>query len=212
MESNEMMREEISAFADGELTQPRIDGVASRLRQPAERARWDAYHQIGDILRSDDMAISLSEGFSARMSARLELEPSFLLPQVGMQSDVTRLPRRRSALVSAVFGAGRRRRFIVPGIAAAAAVAYLGIPQLMVASYSSRDKPAIQLALQSVGKGSDASVTGAAGAGESASGAVVVLRDAQIDEYVLAHQRFSSSLYSGAQYARPATFATDTGK
>jgi sigma-E factor negative regulatory protein RseA len=40
----------------------------------------------------------------------------------------------------------------------------------------------------------------------------VVLRDPRIDEYLLAHQRFSPSVYSTAQYARSATFATDSNK
>jgi sigma-E factor negative regulatory protein RseA len=39
-----------------------------------------------------------------------------------------------------------------------------------------------------------------------------VLRDPRIDEYLLAHQRFSPSMFSTAQYARSATFATDSGK
>jgi sigma-E factor negative regulatory protein RseA len=39
-----------------------------------------------------------------------------------------------------------------------------------------------------------------------------VLRDPRIDEYLMAHQRFSPSVYSSAQYARSATFASDTGK
>jgi sigma-E factor negative regulatory protein RseA len=38
-----------------------------------------------------------------------------------------------------------------------------------------------------------------------------VLRDPQIDEYLLAHQRFSPSVYSTAQYARSASFDVDSG-
>ena len=40
----------------------------------------------------------------------------------------------------------------------------------------------------------------------------VVLRESRIDDYLLALQRFSPSLYSTAQYARSATFATDSDK
>jgi len=39
-----------------------------------------------------------------------------------------------------------------------------------------------------------------------------ILRDPGIDEYLLAHQRFSPSVYSTAQYARSATFAVDSDK
>jgi sigma-E factor negative regulatory protein RseA len=40
----------------------------------------------------------------------------------------------------------------------------------------------------------------------------VVLRDPRIDEYLLAHQRFSPAWNSTAQYARSATFASDSDK
>jgi sigma-E factor negative regulatory protein RseA len=40
----------------------------------------------------------------------------------------------------------------------------------------------------------------------------VVLRDPGLDEYLLAHQRFSPSVYSTAQFARSSTFANDSGK
>jgi sigma-E factor negative regulatory protein RseA len=39
-----------------------------------------------------------------------------------------------------------------------------------------------------------------------------VLRDPRIDDYLLAHQRFSPSVYSTAQYARSATFAVESDK
>jgi sigma-E factor negative regulatory protein RseA len=38
------------------------------------------------------------------------------------------------------------------------------------------------------------------------------LRDPGIDDYLLAHQRFSPSVYSTAQYARSATFVNDSNK
>jgi len=40
----------------------------------------------------------------------------------------------------------------------------------------------------------------------------VFLRDPQFDQYLLAHQRFSPSVYSTAQYARSAAFANDKDK
>ncbi len=41
---------------------------------------------------------------------------------------------------------------------------------------------------------------------------MVYLRDPLIDQYLLAHQRFSPSVYSTAQYARSAAFANETNK
>ena len=49
---------DLSALADGELD---ADGVAPRLRAlgaatPTRAQTWHAYHLIGDVLRSDDLA------------------------------------------------------------------------------------------------------------------------------------------------------------
>ena len=88
------------------------------------------------------------------------------------------------------------RRFAMPaGMAAAVAVAaFLTVPQMMT---------------------SNAPVVTAAAAPETitvASKDGEVLRDPRIDDYLLAHQRFSPSVYSSAQYARAATFAVDSDK
>src|SRR4051812_23919083 len=80
MNTNNMTQEQISALADGELDDSHVDAALAALRQGPGREAWDAYHQIGDVLRSDDMAVSLSPGFEARMAARLAAEPVILAP------------------------------------------------------------------------------------------------------------------------------------
>jgi sigma-E factor negative regulatory protein RseA len=40
----------------------------------------------------------------------------------------------------------------------------------------------------------------------------VILRDPRIDEYLVAHQRFSPSLYSTARYVRNAPFIAESNK
>jgi sigma-E factor negative regulatory protein RseA len=72
MSTKEKTQEQISAFADGELAEGQVDVVLAALRRADGRADWDIYHQIGDVLRSDDMDIKLSSGFAARMAARLD--------------------------------------------------------------------------------------------------------------------------------------------
>ena len=65
MDTKEMTRERISAFADGECDDAHVDIVLAALREGAGKADWEIYHQIGDVLRSDDMAVQMSSGFAA---------------------------------------------------------------------------------------------------------------------------------------------------
>ncbi|MDB5771711.1 MAG: histidine kinase [Burkholderia sp.] len=195
MNTKEMTREQISAFADGELADQHVDLALAALRKDDGHSDWELYHQIGDVLRSDDMDVKLSSGFAARMAARLEMEPAIVAPMPVNPSSTTAAPAARPV-----------KRWAVPGMVAAAAmatVAFITTPQLMVATKgepSGAGKPVLASA-----DGHIAVVSANAPEG-------VVLRDPRIDEYLLAHQRFSPSVYSTAQYARSATFATDSNK
>lgn len=210
METREKTQEQISALADDELSDSQIEVALAALRDPAARADWELYHQIGDILRSDDMAVSLSEGFSARMAARLEAEPAIVAPQVAVANGVG-----HPALIERV------RRFAVPGMAAAAVATavFMTAPHMLVAKKDSSagTDPAVALVAAKPAPAVVA-VPAMATAAASTEGEVAavdqgeVLRDPRIDEYLMAHQRFSPSVYSSAQYARSATFASDTGK
>ncbi len=196
MNTREMTRKQISALVDGELTDQQMDMALASLRQAESGADWEVYHQIGDVLRSDDMAVSLSPGFAARMAARLDAEPTIVAPAVPAN-------RADERIVQPV--AGRQtQRWAMPSMVAAAAVAavaFITTPQLMVALKS---EPVIGEAAVSIAAAT-ATEQGAIVAASVPEG--VVLRDPRIDDYLLAHQRFSPSVYSTAQYARSATFS-----
>ena len=204
MNANNMTNEQLSAFADGELADGQLDMVLAALRQTEGKAAWDTYHHIGDVLRSDEMAITLSTNFAARMAARLDAEPTIIAP-------VIRLPHGEGTRASAGLSIANRgiKRFAMPGMAAAAvaAFAFFSGPQLMVA-------------LNGNGHGAAPTTMVASSSSLVPQNAIVavsdqnetVLRDPRIDDYLLAHQRFSPSLYSTAQYARSATFATESDK
>lgn len=205
MDTKEMTREQISALADGELADQHVELALAALRQDEGRADWEIYHQIGDVLRSDDMAVSLSPGFTARMAARLDAEPTIIAPAFDPNRDDSADSSRNR------IGAGARtsqaRRWALPSMAAAAAmatVAFFTTPQLMVAL---KGDDAAREAVSKMASGVDQTGVVAASAPEG-----VVLRDPRIDDYLMAHQRFSPSLYSTAQFARSATFATDSNK
>lgn len=211
MNTKNMTQEQISALADGELADAHVDIVLAALRQQESRDTWNLYHYLGDALRSDELATTvLSSDFEKRMAARLEAEPAIVAPTIQTGGGGQRTPYHGSA--------GNRRtlrRFAMPGVAAAAVatLAFFTGPQMMVAM---KGEP-MSAPAQVVAAVSQNAVTGASAGTQVAVIGVagqdgVVLRDPHIDEYLLAHQRFSPSVYSTAQYARSATFATDTDK
>lgn len=214
MNSKIKTQEQISAMADGEISVEQLDEALAALRGKDLQDDWKLYHQIGDLLRSEDMNVQLSKDFSARMSARLEAEPTIIAPAAksdapAPSSATCTVKETRSPKTSV-------KRWAVPGMAAAAAmaaVAFVTTPQLMVAF---KDAPADNShgitaasnpAVTHAGKGAAQETVIAA----SASGEIVV-RDPRIDDYLLAHQRYSPSVYSTAQFARSATFATESNK
>jgi sigma-E factor negative regulatory protein RseA len=185
-------REQISAFADNELSDGHSDIALAALRQQEGRDAWNLYHQIGDALRSNDLSQQPSADFSARMFARLDAEPTIMVPA--------------EKRVNGFAKEAQIKRFAIPGmaVAAVAVMAFLTAPQMMTQMRTQNasvvaSKPA-SIVLASAG--SDR-VTVAGQDGD-------FLRDPRIDEYLLAHQRFSPSVYSTAQYARSATFAVDS--
>lgn len=177
---NELNRERISAFADGELDDAQTDAALMALRGDEARADWALYHQIGDLLRSDDMAVGLSAGFSARLAARLDAEPTCIAPAA------TARPTRRRMWQS------------MAAAAAVATFAFVVTPPLME---SMQDEPAGAPALAGAPTLQEEQIVVA----DAPEG--VILRDPRIDDYLHAHQRFSPSVYSSAQYARSATFS-----
>ena len=204
MNTKEMTREQISALADGEVPDECMDTALAALRQQEGKSDWDIYHQIGDVLRSDDMVVTLSPGFAARLSARLDAEPTIVAPAAIADREEG---RRFDTKANSAPRGGQARRWALPSMAAAAAmatVAFFTTPQLMVAMKGDGNapEPAATIAASVV-----QSEMVAASAPEG-----VVLRDPRIDDYLMAHQRISPSVYSTAQFARSANFAADSNK
>ena len=209
-----MSSERISALADGELDDSDVGAVLKLLRQSEEKSTWELYHQIGDTLRSDEMAFKLSDGFSAKMLARLEAEPVIIAPQfqtAQRDNQEKTLVSDKTSVMQAIV-----RRFVVPGMAAAAAVSvvfFVTAPPQTATLADSNNLSSSNLALSAgnkitattAGQQAVVRVSGLAQQGE-------VVRDSRIDDYLLAHQQFSPSMYSSAQYARSAAFAPESDK
>lgn len=218
MNTKERTQEQISALIDGELSETQLEIALAALRNPDSRADWDVYHQIGDAMRSDDMAFSLSPDFSTRMAARLAAEPAIIAPAIVREAQPA--PRIAAAGGAAI---GKFKRLAMPGMAAAAVATavFVTTPHLLVAKKENASTAGSAIVMvasptQNAPVQSAPEVRPVAAVEpkmvtlDQQEG--VVLRDPRIDEYLMAHQRFSPSVMSTAQYARSATFAADSGK
>lgn len=65
----------VSSWVDGEG-----EVRADELDSPYGRHVWDTYHLIGDVLRTEDLAIKPSPMFYARLSRAIDDEPAILAP------------------------------------------------------------------------------------------------------------------------------------
>ena len=74
-ELNLSLEESISLWIDNEET---ID--ADQLDSPYGRQLWDNYHLIGDVLRSEELALEPSELFYARIAKAIDKEPTVFAP------------------------------------------------------------------------------------------------------------------------------------
>jgi len=73
------MKTKISALVDGELERQEADAAFDALgAEGAARDTWRAYHLISDAMRDTRV---LSDGFAARVAARLAEEPTVLAPR-----------------------------------------------------------------------------------------------------------------------------------
>ncbi len=104
MDSGDKTRQQISELADGELDASQAAQVLKRLDTPEARATWDAYHQIGDVLRADAMAGAVSADFSRRFAAKFAAEPVVLAPRRSRLSRIGALQTTLAAVAAASFG------------------------------------------------------------------------------------------------------------
>lgn len=66
----------VSSWVDGDG-----EARAEELDTPYGRQLWDTYHLIGDVLRSEELAITPSPMFYARLSRAIDDEPPIIAPR-----------------------------------------------------------------------------------------------------------------------------------
>ena len=189
--------EVLSALVDGEAGKESVARATAAWRSDAEMRRtWHAYQLIGDVLRSDDLASvpARDEQFLQRLRARLADEPVVLAPQ----------PQETMSLA-----AGRSARRWRAG--AAVAAGFVAVAGVLVALQSPSPEQAVSVARapSPIVPATTMPPVGAEPAGEHA---VLVtdgklIRDARLDRYLAAHQRFAgaSALGVPSSFLRSAT-------
>jgi sigma-E factor negative regulatory protein RseA len=87
----------VSTWIDGEG-----DIRPEDLDTPYGRQLWDTYHLIGDVLRSDGLAIKPSDFFYARVSKAIDAEPPIVAPRMLRRHGPVRMGLSGLAVVAAV--------------------------------------------------------------------------------------------------------------
>lgn len=202
MKTETTQNDRISAMLDGELSDAQLEVMLTSLsdaRNHDGRGTWEIYHQIGDVLRSDELALKMSPDFSARFASLLEAEPVILAPKPHVEA----LPEITH---SAKLGKPQFARYMaMTSMAAAAAVAFFMAPQLVPLFGVQSNSGVVISNAEQPGKIQPGGVQLASESSipevqQKTSEHIIMLRDPRLDSYLLAHQKFSPSIGNGTQY------------
>ena len=190
--------ERLSALVDGELDAQSAAQACGDWRERGEvRASWQAYHLIGDTLRSDDLAADASSdlAFLRALRVRLQDEPVVLAPQPLVA------PAQHPAVISGNGTSGRRWSWMGSSAVAAGFVAVAGVVMLTRGpSATVEGAPAATLA-QAPAVTPPVSLQMSPGAAASEPQSLVangaLIRDARLDRYLAAHKQFAGSTALG---------------
>jgi sigma-E factor negative regulatory protein RseA len=184
-DSPDARRQQLSALMDGDLDAGDAAGACQLWRQDAQsRSDWHAYHLIGDVLRSEDLASppGRDAAFLQALRQRLADEPVPLAP-APLQAPV---PMPVPQVANGVIAGGRRRARHWLMAPAAVAAGFMAVAGVMVVTRVMSPVPEAQPVL--------------AGAGSlpAAGASAVLVRSAQLDRYLSAHRTLASGTLPGA--------------
>lgn len=204
MDTKELSKEQISAFADGELSDAQAEVVLAALRTEQGMAAWNAYHLIGDAARSDETAVAMSPDFFSKFSARLDAEPTIIAPAHADETEQRRTAKAKSA-----------RRFAIPAVALTIAAAVVFMLQPQTATVVATATPATN-ATNGVAPAPAETVAAAAAPASAPAVATLVqdgevVRDPKIDK-LLGKQDGFTPQESGEQFSRSAAYKVDADK
>ena len=203
MKTDDTQFDNISAMVDGELSNAQWASTLAKLGESDNQAgkkTWEVYHQIGDVLRSDDLAVTLSPDFSARFSALLDAEPVILAPKFTQPADA------QAVAQIAISNSPRVARYVaMTSMAVAAAVAFFMAPQIipLLNPSSGSDVFMSRMEQQNKVQANGVQLASSVNVPEAqyrAGEQVDMLRDPRLDSYLMAHQKFSPSIGNGTHY------------
>jgi negative regulator of sigma E activity len=185
---SEQIREQVSAFLDGELPNTETELLLKRLsRDPELRESFGRYALIGEAVRGTSRAY-LSKGFPSRVNLAIDGEPV----TAGANPALRAAPRwwrpfagvAVAAGVAAVAIVGIQHRSVAPGLRAGAALT----APLALTAQNSAAPPVTQTALAPTREPISYTVP------ETSSAPPKVLPAGRLTNYVFAHSRYSSGL------------------
>lgn len=210
--------ERLSALVDGELDSAAVHHACRHWQvDPDARATWHAYHLIGDVLRSEDLACTSARdtAFLAGLRVRLQAEPVVLAPQ-----PVRHVEPVAAAIGVRATGGARRGRWawVAPSAVAASVVAVAGVLVLNGRPGGpSPIQPAAELAQTNAATGGTtvaaplSLATMTERAPDHATEPVTeppslvadgqLIRSARLDRYLAAHKQFAGSSALGVPSA-----------
>ncbi|MDR3454802.1 MAG: sigma-E factor negative regulatory protein [Rhodoferax sp.] len=200
--------EVISALADGQLHGEEFARAVESVTADAQAlATWHAYHVVGDVLRSGELAACRQDvAFIARLKTRLQQEqiqvPSMsAMDSVAASAYSTRSSDQNSAKKRAANEASFRWK-LVAGFASLAAVAAISWNGLAGSGQASSPPQLAQAVMPVQPQAVQPAVTVAD------SEPPVMIRDPRLDAFVAAHEQFggTSALQMPAGFLRNATF------
>jgi len=188
---NDQVKAHISALGDGECGLHEWQSTVSALELPENRQEWEIYHQIGDILNSQELALDLSSEFRSTLQARLDAEPIHLKRSGQLPGYFnSKIAYAAAAMVALV-------AVIVPRFAGREG-AEVDAPYQSVLSFTARN--AAQANPSLITAGTSQNVARPSQQYQDAESGRQMLRDPLIDSYLAAHQRYSNSIYSAVEY------------
>ncbi len=195
--------ERLSALVDGEIEADEVRLACARWRSD-DRARrdWHAYQLIGDVLRSEDLASApgRDEAFLRNLRVRLADEPVVLAPEPAKMPMATGRALRRwrtGAAVAAGFVAvaGVLVALQMPGREAEPALASAPAQPTSVVPVTTTAPTTVATSVEPSAEPAQLVTDGK------------LIRDARLDRYLAAHQRFAgtSALGVPSAFLRSAT-------
>jgi sigma-E factor negative regulatory protein RseA len=191
---SEQIREQVSAFLDGELPNTETELLLKRLTRDGElRESFGRYALIGEALRGGGSPI-LTRGFASRVNHAIDGEPA----QAAAHAQQARAPRWWRPLAGVAVAAGvatvaivaLQQRAIAPGVKGASVVTAQNVAATPTVGSSTVTAPN-QLPVQGGGGPREAlSYTVPAASTEVPS----AIAPARLTNYVFAHSKYSSGL------------------